>query len=897
MSLEDLATTSIVAIVKNIAKPATQDVLVARVRTHPNSPPLNWRHRRRLRKLFSTDPAVAAMFEQDESGAAALSHEIAVHVFEEPESQRTLSLARAVIAELPGCLPAEQRDGLLAYRLRAIREAVEEVDLRVGDVGEEVRTVGSDVREVSQNVVDLREFLTARNIAPQLNPDVLIAGPLQALGLDSEYAAIQALQASDPASAAARLSNVISRIEAAGHHDEARPFVRQRAELLTRAGHFSAADAWLPLVHDFLNSGRGIGLHDATQAWNSLITNGTGPAWLGDRIAVTNALESWLYDDVSAAALLTLAFSAIDAGDPESTQWLVPAVESCLSDGRESSIAEIRDRILLAANNSHSIDLSARLLLAVADATGDDELWHQMLADAQPGGGRYALDLSALIHARRGRSLFWKGELNEALAEYRLAVDCGARSQIWDDAADWARSAMHIMQLGDSVNLTDLQSLQERENAFRSAGGGSLTSQANDLHLNALTYLVETESGSSSVRRAWGALSRYRRRSLIMGDIDQEIRSHGLTGRLHLQLGEPDAAIGHFIKAGDLGHAASTAGKLTRFHDCSDEIVTPLVRQRAVALRVAAEEADLIPDDQVVDWARMALTEAKKREFTVFGPEPYVNSYKLLEGLAPRFPSELIEELLEEIDNLLPREINTGTTVDDQIAQILIDLGSTSYDHRLAIAERMAVAFEQADDIADHIVPYAKSLSDVLRPVEDRLVALLPVNDDPQQRMRIMNTTMALVEIGNRSPTVLASADNVVESALNRPLAYSRNTVGRLAWVEEPAIIAKCLPVERRTALAEHYVERVLDGNDIERNRASFAVAFVNLAPHLSDELRNSIFTKLWPLAQDPLVSTNPFDIMEQQFRNPRGLVRVSGPPRRASQVHVEGTGSPRDEF
>ncbi len=638
MIIEDLTTTGIVAIVQKVSEQATQEVLVRRAREHPNAPPLSWRHQRRLKKLVRTERAVAAMFEQDDLGVATLSYEIALHVFEEQESQRSQTLAHTLIAEVAGCLPASQRDGLLAYRLRVIKEAVD-------DVGEDVREVGSGVREVSQNVSDLRQFLTDRVINLQLNPEVLIAGPLRALGLEEEYAAIQSLEATDPTAAAARLSNVISRIADNGHREESLPFVKQRAQLLTRAGDVNAADAWLPLVKDFLSSGRGVGLHEPVQAWKTLVNGGNAPAWLGARIAIADALESWLYGDVDASNLLALAIAAIAAGDPEGTTWLVYAVESCLADRREASIADARDDLVAAANSSHDIGLSARLLLAVADATGNEELWQQMLAEAEPAGGRYPTDLSGLIHARRARSAFWAGRLDEALAEFRLATDCGARDRIWDDAADWASSAVHVMHLGDRIILGDLQALQEREQAFRAAGGGSLLSQADDLHLTALTYLVETEGGGGPVRRAWSALARYRRRTLVLGAVNQEIESHGLTGRLHLQLGDSDMAIGHFIKAGDLDQAARVAEKLTRFHDCREDVSALPHRQRAVALRVAAEEADLIPDDQVLQWAQTALSEAKKREFTLLGPDTDVNSYKLLQGLATRFPTTLVDEL------------------------------------------------------------------------------------------------------------------------------------------------------------------------------------------------------------------------------------------------------------
>ncbi|WP_156671124.1 MULTISPECIES: hypothetical protein [unclassified Mycobacterium] len=195
------------------------------------------------------------------------------------------------------------------------------------------------------------------------------------------------------------------------------------------------------------------------------------------------------------------------------------------------------------------------------------------------------------------------------------------------------------------------------------------------------------------------------------------------------------------------------------------------------------------------------------------------------------------------------------------------------------MAERIAVAFEKVDDVASIIVDYANSLSTALQVIEARLVALLEATEDiPKNRIRRMNATMALVAIGNRSPSLLASADAIVERELRSPVAYTRNSVGRLAWVEEPAIISKCLPPQRREELAMHYLHRALDEQDIEANRASYAVAFVHLAPDLSQNVCNRVFDGLLPLAQGPMAATNAFDIMEARFRNPRSWFRVTGP-------------------
>ena len=295
-----------------------------------------------------------------------------------------------------------------------------------------------------------------------------------------------------------------------------------------------------------------------------------------------------------------------------------------------------------------------------------------------------------------------------------------------------------------------------------------------------------------------------------------------------------------------------------------------------MALSVAAAEADLIPDEQVSRWAEIALAEAKKRDYTLSGPDTYVSSYKLLEGLATRFPLRLLNDLLAKIDLVLRRPQHVGRPIDDQVAGILVRLGhASSTAANTFVADRIATAFEQTDDIASDIAPYAKSLSPTLLLVKDRLITIL--ESAPERRIQSMNATMTLVEIGDRSPTLLAAAEGFITRELHRPLAYTANSVARVAWVEEPAVMAKCLDVDRRIALARHCLQRAVDVNDLEANRASYAVAFVNLGPHLPDDERNHVFDRLLPLAGESQKPTNLFDAMEKRFSNPLGNFVITG--------------------
>jgi hypothetical protein len=832
------------------------------------APTLNRRQRHRLKKQLGKQQAADAMFEQDNTGAATLSRIIAESVFNEPESPKSFALGQILITELPACLTTSEWAAVSAYKLRGIQESVDDVAVRVDEVG-------GDIRDVSRNVDDLRRLLTERDNTAQLNPGALLHEVLQTLGLEDEHDAIQGMEATDPAGAAARLSRIIESVEAEGHRAQARPLIRQRATLLTRAGNANAADAWLPIVDEFLTLGFGNGLHEPTQAWQSLLDRGNTPPWLRARIDIVTALEAWVYGDISPDALLPLAQAAAAAGDPASARWLMHSAESCLVDQRLVPVAEANEDLLAAARAAEDTEAAIRLSLAVADSAANVLLWSQLLEEADREGSRYSPGQCALVHARRARHAYWMGDLKLTSAEYRVSIDRAVAARMWEDAADWSAAVTHVINLGDTLDLADLQEVGRRHAAFKSAGGGSVIETGRDFQLAALTSLIQVETGGGGARATRRELRLYLRRSLLRAAVTEETMAHALTGRLFMQLADPDSAIGHLIRGVDMAQAEKAAAGLKRFHDCYESLTSGPRRQRAIAFSVAAEEADLIPDIQLTKWATTALAEAKGREFTISGADTYVNSYKLIEGLAARFPPALMDELLAEINLTLPRPEHTGRPVDNQIAQILVELGAHASEHQAAVADSIATAFEMADDVAGSIVPYAGSLSGILTLVRDRFLAML--ESQQEHRIQLMNVTFALVEMGDRSDKLLAAAEGFVARELNRPLAYTRNSVGRVAWVEEPAIIAKCLPVERRVDLSRHCVDRALDANDLEANRASYAVAFVNLGLELPDAERDYVFEQLFPLADEPSANTSVFDAMERRFRNPLGSFRITG--------------------
>lgn len=838
--------------------PGWQDKLVAALKRYPQIRRLNWRQRRRLKSVVETKEAYAAFMDQDPDGAQALSGVIAARVFGEPESDRSLLIAEALITEFARCVDAPENAVLSAYQQRLVRQSLMVQIEKLDDIW---RTVTGVQQIVSDGYI-------------RIDPEVLLNGPLEGLKLASNYQEVLDCERVDPAEAATRLWAIIGQIEGKGHIRLARAFRVKHADLLAVAGQYvQAADAWLPMVEDYLSAGYGQGASDAVNSWASMATREDAPAWLHHRRAAVIALEHCWLGDYSASNALKAAIAAANAGDPAAPTWLMHAAEACLADDDLDQIATQRERLVAAAAAAPDAMTATRLKLAVADATNDEAIWEQLMTTAAPGAPNYKTELAALIHARRARDLFRCGRNDASVVEYRRALGEGTHARHWQDAANWTDSACHVLTQASSVVFDEVNALRDQRMALAEAGPGSLLTRAYDPRGTALMKLVDVTPTRGPARSARIDLRRYLRCSIILGELTNEQEAHRMLGRLYRQTSQPESALVHHIMAGDITGASNAAAELTTYSGCLEAAQSPVPAIRAAALSAAARQADLIPDALVAQWARTALDEAKQLVCSVSGPDPYLSGYEVLDALSVRFPDDVVIEFLEMIDPLLPRDPGTYRGMDDQIARILIGLARHNPTHRHAVADRLATAFEVADDLACTIADSALELSEPLTLIKDRLRALLTADPD-QQKAKILSAARALVEIGDHSVELLAVVENEVAAELDSQVAYA----ARIAGVEETAILAACLPAERQTELARHNCARALDENNNEANRASYTSACQISAEHLPEDVRNDLFGLLLPLLGDG-VSQSPVDRFTDRLKSPFGAMRVRTTP------------------
>lgn len=846
--------------IRELAKPATQDKLVASLKRYKTIPKLSWWQRGRLTTAIGSEAAANALMDPDPAALSVLVAE----ALREPASDKSLDIAHALINEYPGCVDGAEQAIALGFQVRRVREAVDAQGEQLGGLSHTV------------------DALYRINVsAPgRIDPEVLLSGPLDGLNLNADYQRVAALSGDDPASAAALLSTMIERIESAGYPLMTRPFRRQFADLLAQAEQYeSAADEWLPMVDDSFSGGFGFGHLDACNSWAVMAMHEGAPGWLVHRRSAVIVLDHCIMGDRSAGTATQYAIAAADAGDPAGPVWLMHAAEACLADGEMGVVDQYRQRLLAAAALSSEPMVVARLRLAVADATRDEDLWGQLEASTVPGTAGTPSEVAALILARRGRKAFREGQLDSAVTWYRQAAGRGGQVKNWQDAANWAASALAALRQTDSILESVLSPLQDQESAWRDAGPGSLLDAGYDMRGVAMEKLLEIAGGKKMrARSARVDLRRYLRRAIVLGEINNELDAHQLLCQMYLLLGDSAAGLRHALAAGDVTRAGQAAAKLASYQDCLPAAQSPVPNSRAAGLRAAFGQADLIPDDMVAQWVRTALDEAKARTTTVFEADPYIYAYDALRGLANRVPDDLVAELLDAIAGRLPDKYGL---LGEQIAHILIGLGRHSRDHHQPrIADLIAITFEHADDIADVISDSARSLTVPLTMIADRLRALLPGEYRPRQRY----AALTLAVIGDKSPQFIDYAEAAVAEQLPDP--DTGRPTGAPGNCEDAAILAAALPMQRRAELARYCSIQVVDTDADETTRMRYANACRLAAAGLPDEIRTELFDRIFPQRR-PSESQHPRDVARRQFENPFGFIQISVHSAQRLQRHI----------
>lgn len=847
---EILRDVAVKKILQNLFRRSFRGRLISRLNRHKIEPKLSFREKWGIRKLVKSPDVWPLLWALSPDSLTQLASHVEERVMvrrgdDGSTSNRSRLLASLVQAEIMGALDADDAQAGLSHQIRLVVDSVRSLDSKI-------------------------PLWDA--IPHSLDPDIVLRGPMEALGLTTRHARAEDLSETDPLGAARLFAEIAGRLEAEGYAGLAHPMRLEEARLLTKGRDpVLAAAAWMPLVMADLADGSTPVCNEAASAFKQLAGIESAPAWLHARAVAIAHLDRWFRDPaMSSTSLLAAASAVVGAEDPSAPELLALATETALAAGDHKAVAHIRtvvEKVIVAAEE----DIAVRLELALAEALSDESRWARLLDRAAPASAGMSTKHAALVYARRGRYLFWANKPFDAEAAYGAAVERACRAALWQDAAQWMLARARI--LGRTGVIGKLTDFIMRASAIRASGLGGLLQRGHDPHMAALKYLL-----AGKLRAALPELRRHLRDSIRVAHLEDEIEAHRQLGMLYEETKrEPAAAVHHYVMAGDAKNAARVAKACPSFIDCSTLAEHPQAQTRAAALQATAAQGDLVPDADVEHWISRALDAVNEPRTGIVAPLPWVQGFAVLAALAERIEESHVDAVLAAVDPLVFRQANSHTLVDDFLVRLVAALAVNISARRKELADRMIALFDVSDDLSRKLL----NETDAVQACMEELRASL--------RRRAESGNQIAVQIlavhGDNHPTVLAAAKKQVRAAIERPPAYGPGKMDEYLDLALPAYVARCLPVDWQVDLARDFVRRALDELDSEGNRAQAMKGCEVLACSLPDAVKRELMEQILPVLRGE-DRRSAFDQLSEMLTHPLGAVRMidrSGSLRRAA--------------
>ncbi|MFJ5534939.1 hypothetical protein [Streptomyces sp. NPDC093261] len=312
---------------------------------------------------------------------------------------------------------------------------------RIGEQVDSYAPVGADI-DHARLAADLSDVLdvqlpggspeqtnSGQIEASRQRADALMRGPVKAVGLEAELdTAVDAAAGAHPAAAAAAFERIAQRLEGGGYRGHALLIRRRSAQELEDAGHPQAAvTALTRLLEHLIAQGAE---HEALAARGKLerlAADAEENTAAKAALTLYSTLQHPL-DDLT--ALAPLVDELAETGAPTAPLYATAFAETALASEQVHLVTERADTLRAVAGQASDEFTRTRLLLAVADATGE---WDAILATRR----LLAPQTAAWVRARRARYLTLAGKPDEATSQWWEAIEAGALNDLAKDTAAW----------------------------------------------------------------------------------------------------------------------------------------------------------------------------------------------------------------------------------------------------------------------------------------------------------------------------------------------------------------------------------------------------------------------------------------------------------------------------
>lgn len=557
--------------------------------------------------------------------------------------------------------------------------------------------------------------------------------------------------------------------------------------------------------------------------------------------------------------LPTAAFEHLALQDQART--VLFAAERALADGNPDWVTQHQTLITPNARDvtSTSSEVAVRLEVVLADVTGS---WRALLRRARTTTQR---DIGALILARYARYAMWQGDFSEAESAWGEAINQACLAYRHQDAIDWLYSQRFVVMRHQAV-LEDrwhplAQSLSELASRPR------LVTSAASTRESALAAIHQDKQRVAAID-----LRRYLCDAVRSGALSDEIDARRLLGDVYRASGEYPLAAAHLILAGDVDAARTVARSLgDTYLDVAPFMASPVSWVVATAFEFAAEQGDLIPDDQVEAVVGIALSairdvgSGQRPDSPFLSPQIYLSAYALIAELAQRLSPDHGRAVLELLADCVQAEPGHYRRTDDSHTTIAAGIAHSCPDEPLKAQalDQLIALFEREPHLLD------SGARDVLTTNLDLV----------HSRLR------GLADGGHRdAKSLLAAADTAdiapadAQAAAARLCAPTRNGPGQYAMgtsAVPDSLLAAALPAAERAPCIRMLLANARSPFEGASNRHSYLLAAANLSSDLDDADRREFFDAAVGFVTSPPRSQP--DLLHSSMSNPLSMMRYSG--------------------
>jgi hypothetical protein len=655
--------------------------------------------------------------------------------------------------------------------------------------------------------------------------DALVHGPAKITGADTHLAEADRLDNTDPRAASDQVEQAAQLLADGGFAAHASVLLPRRATLLVRAGEYDSGSR---------------ALSDAFWQAMTVYDDSAVDALARQLKTITETETSRALAHIAEIAL-NLVRHPIDASpeiplgelrEQSETRLelgrllLLLAQNSAIDpdgDWRRSHIGELRSHAdTVADHGEDGAELACRLRIEAADVSGE---WTELLDSARRH--RLPRHQTVLIFARHALHHAERGESDMAAQSWEDATTQACLDRQNDAAAEYVFSRRILNVRFDGLVRSDDVQLVRSLRALGDHGARA----AEQLEEKAMRALLENKPHvavpllrafhrAAHSSGAWGQLTRARE---LLADTYSETHEEQLAARL-------------FALAGLPKKAATLAKKdPNRYLDVYPCVSHPAYWVAAVGYRMLAEQADVLPDDQVAavsDSALAVLDDAQAgtlRDSSFFAPSVVLSAVKALASLAERLPPDHAQRLLDHTRPWVSREPNKYRHTDDDHVRACVGIATAHPSLRAdAVEQLMGLLAANDSGVSARVEREARDLvQNHPELVHDKLAALAGQRNDYAARL------LRLITEEPSAEQMTAAAAAAVR--LRKPPDSTAESIGIGTGAPDDALLAIPLPGAERRDLARTQLQHARAPYEPSRNRAEYFEAARILAHDLDD--------------------------------------------------------------